>query len=132
MHRFVLAQLFAHSCLSYESSKTPSVANPLDKNRIHWNKLGSCTSQAAYRAVTFVSVVFLMLAALFPHGVAFAQNVTSSISGTVTDPTGAVIPNAKIEVRDNATGRQFSATTDSRGAYTSTNVQPGSYTISAN
>ena len=132
MHRFVLAQLVAHSCLSYESSKTPSVANPLDKNRIHCKKLASCTSQAAYRAVTFVSVVFLILSALFPHGVAFAQNVTSSISGTVADPTGAVIPNAKIDVRENATGRQFTATTDSRGAYTITNVQPGSYTISAN
>jgi Carboxypeptidase regulatory-like domain len=132
MHRFVLAQLFAQSCLSFESKTRSADINPLDKTRSDSKKLVLCTSQEAYRAVTFVSVLFLILSALFPHGAAFAQNITSSISGTVADPTGAVVPNAKIDVRNNANGQRFSATTDSRGAYTITNIQPGSYTVSAN
>ncbi len=58
-----------------------------------------------------------------------AQNVTSSISGTITDPTGAVLPHAKIFVRNNATGQQLSATSDGSGGYTVTNIQPGTYTV---
>src|ERR1700749_2212766 len=100
MHRFVLAQLFAQSCLSFESKTRSADINPLDKTRSDSKKLVLCTSQEAYRAVTFVSVLFLILSALFPHGAAFAQNITSSISGTVADPTGAVVPNAKIDVRN--------------------------------
>ncbi len=60
-----------------------------------------------------------------------AQNVTSSISGTVSDASGAVLPNAKITVKNDATGQQLSATSDGRGAYTITNIQAGSYTVTA-
>ena len=66
-----------------------------------------------------------------PHPFVFAQNVTSSISGTVTDATGAVLPNAKITIHNDATGQEQTATSDGRGAYTVTNLQPGSYTVSA-
>ena len=62
---------------------------------------------------------------------AFAQNTSSSISGTVVDASGAVIPNASISVHNNATGQTLSATSDARGAYTITNIQPGSYTVTA-
>ena len=60
-----------------------------------------------------------------------AQNITSSISGTVTDSSGAVLPNAKITVHNEATGQEQTAVSDGRGAYTVTNLQPGSYTVSA-
>ncbi len=60
-----------------------------------------------------------------------AQNVTSSISGTVVDSTGAVVPNAQVTVQNRASGQQFSVTTDQRGAYTVTNIQPGSYAVTA-
>lgn len=63
---------------------------------------------------------------------AFAQvNVSSSISGTVTDNTGAVLPNAKITARNQGTGQELTATSDPRGSYTITNVVPGSYDITA-
>lgn len=62
---------------------------------------------------------------------ACAQNITSSISGTVTDSTGAVLPNATISVRSNATGQLLSTKSSQRGAFTVTNIQPGSYTVTA-
>ncbi|MFP5226691.1 MAG: carboxypeptidase regulatory-like domain-containing protein [Acidobacteriota bacterium] len=62
---------------------------------------------------------------------ALAQNTTSSVSGTVEDPSGAVVPNAKITVTNDATGQVLTATTDGHGAYTVTNLPPGTYTVNA-
>ncbi len=63
---------------------------------------------------------------------AFAQvNVNSSISGVVSDSTGAVVPNAKVTARSAGTGQESSVTTDARGSYTLTNVSPGTYTVTA-
>ena len=61
---------------------------------------------------------------------ALAQSDTSSISGTVTDPGGAVVPNAKVAVRNDATGQSRAVISNSEGAYTITNVPSGNYTIS--
>jgi hypothetical protein len=73
--------------------------------------------------------VALMLAWLTPAS--YAQNTSSSISGTVVDPSGAVIPNASILAKSNANGQTLTATSDARGAYTITNIQPGAYTVTA-
>lgn len=61
----------------------------------------------------------------------FGQTTSSSISGTVADPSGAVIPNAKITATNTATGHVSTATADGRGGYTITNMPPGTYTVSA-
>ena len=60
-----------------------------------------------------------------------AQNTTSSIAGTIVDPSGAVVPNARITVRNDATGQVLAATSDGHGAYTVTNLPPGTYTVNA-
>jgi hypothetical protein len=62
---------------------------------------------------------------------ALGQTTSSSISGNVTDPTGAVVPGATVSIRSDATGAVSTATTNSHGSYTITNLQPGSYTVSA-
>src|SRR5579872_5312671 len=54
----------------------------------------------------------------------------SVITGTVTDPTGAVVPNAKVNVTNTATQVASHATTSSAGTYTVTDVIPGNYTVS--
>jgi hypothetical protein len=87
-------------------------------------------NRLAGKPMMFAAAIFVMLMLVMSSGPAFSQNVTSSVSGTVYDPSGAVIPNAKIEIHNDATGQQFSATTDGRGGYTVTNIQPGSYTVS--
>jgi hypothetical protein len=66
---------------------------------------------------------------LFVVAGAFAQQ--TSLSGTVTDPTGAVIPNASITIVSIETGAQREATSDSQGRYTMAQVTPGTYKLTA-
>jgi hypothetical protein len=58
-----------------------------------------------------------------------AQDV--QVSGRVTDTTGAVIPKAKIEVRNQATSASRSTTTNADGLYVVPFLTPGTYTIAA-
>lgn len=60
----------------------------------------------------------------------YGQADTSSLSGTVTDPSGAVIPNATVKAHDDGTGQDHVVKTNSSGSYTITNLAPGTYTVS--
>jgi hypothetical protein len=68
----------------------------------------------------------LLLATAF----AFAQ-VTTSVTGTVTDPSGAVVPNATLELINSETGAKREAKTDASGAYTFPQLNPGLYRLTA-
>src|SRR5450759_537090 len=59
----------------------------------------------------------------------FAQ--TTSLSGTVSDPTGAVIPKATVTVTNTQTGAKRSDTSDSQGRYTIAQLPPGTYSLMA-
>ena len=61
---------------------------------------------------------------------AIAQADLGSISGIVTDASGAVIANASITVTNTATGASRVSTTNSRGEYAITQLNPGDYTVS--
>ncbi len=76
------------------------------------------------------SILFLGLFALFPALTAKAQVVNGTISGTVTDPSGAVISNATVVVHNDDIGVQRSLTTNSTGTFTAPAIPIGSYTIS--
>ncbi|HLJ44867.1 MAG TPA: carboxypeptidase-like regulatory domain-containing protein [Bryobacteraceae bacterium] len=56
---------------------------------------------------------------------------TTSLSGTVTDPTGAVVPAASITLINTDTDAQREAQSDSQGRYAFTQVQPGRYRMMA-
>jgi hypothetical protein len=58
-----------------------------------------------------------------------AQSTSSSLSGTVTDPSGAVIPNAKVTAHNDASGQDSVITTGSTGTYNFPNLAIGTYTI---
>ena len=64
-------------------------------------------------------------------GSAFAQGgaTASSIIGTVSDPSGAVIPGASVAVKNNATATEYSATTNDQGGFTIPSVPAGTYTV---
>ncbi|HXK02481.1 MAG TPA: carboxypeptidase regulatory-like domain-containing protein [Verrucomicrobiae bacterium] len=62
---------------------------------------------------------------------AFAQSDYGSISGFVKDPSGAIVPKAKVSVKNEATGQITSVTTNDAGYYTATNLQPGYYSVAA-
>src|SRR6266853_580950 len=59
----------------------------------------------------------------------FAQSDLGSITGFVKDPSGSVIPNATVTVRNEATGTERKATTNESGSFTVTNIPAGFYTI---
>src|ERR1700745_1301447 len=59
----------------------------------------------------------------------FGQAVYGSIFGTVTDPSGAVIPNAKITVTNVRKGTADTVTTDPSGNYSVTHLIPDTYQV---
>ncbi|HEV2379096.1 MAG TPA: TonB-dependent receptor [Terriglobia bacterium] len=61
---------------------------------------------------------------------ASGQAVTGSITGYVTDPSGAAIPNAKVTATQVGPNVATSRTSDAAGLYLITNLLPGTYTIS--
>src|SRR5215469_8307913 len=58
-----------------------------------------------------------------------AQLYTGSIAGTVTDSSGAVMPNVQVKATDEAKGFAFSGTTDSAGRYVIRQLPPARYTV---
>ena len=56
---------------------------------------------------------------------------TTSVTGTVTDPSGSVVPSASITLISTDTGAQRVTASDSQGRYTVTQVPPGKYKITA-
>lgn len=73
------------------------------------------------------SVLSLALLLLAP--LAYSQSDNSSISGTITDSAGAVVPHASITVTNEATNEARTVTSNDAGAYTITNLPPGNYTV---
>lgn len=79
-----------------------------------------------------VAVLALILIVAVPRTI-LAQS-TSTIQGTVTDPTGAVVPNATVKVANTNTGDVRTVQTDTAGNYQVSSLIPGTYnvTVSAN
>ena len=59
-----------------------------------------------------------------------AQADGATLSGSVADSAGAVVPNAKVTIRNLATGQSVEAQTDSAGKYTVPNLAAGDYEVS--
>ena len=78
----------------------------------------------------FVTAWFC-LAVVAAHVPAFAQGggATTSLSGTVTDTSGAIIPGANVVVKSNATATQFDAVTNESGYFSVPALDPGAYTV---
>jgi hypothetical protein len=67
---------------------------------------------------------------LFP-ACAWSQTQLSTVFGTVTDSTGAVIPGAQITILNQSTGLKRSTPTDTNGQYRLAGLPPGTYTFRA-
>src|ERR1700686_2556898 len=77
------------------------------------------------RTAQIGSLLLLIFAA-----VAWAAT-TGSISGTLKDPSGAVIPGATVIATNTAMGIQNKTTTDAKGVYTFPSLQVGRYDLQA-
>jgi hypothetical protein len=77
------------------------------------------------RAASLLAVLCLLT-----PGLIFGQSDTASLSGSVQDPSQAIVANAHVTVRNEATGLTRTAETNEQGRYTVTSLPPGFYTVS--
>ena len=79
------------------------------------------------RAVCRLTALLMLLFATSVH----AQEFRGTITGTVSDPNGAVVAGASVTVKNTATNISSTVTTNEEGSYTFPLLQPGTYTVSA-
>jgi len=88
-------------------------------------KVMQIRSSSIFSRFAFISALACCL--LFA-GAAFAQS-TATVVGTVTDATGASIPNAAVSVRNQNTGEERSTSTDASGSYVVPSLTVGTYRV---
>ncbi len=76
------------------------------------------------RSCLFFVLTFLLLSSL-----ALAQRDLGTLTGTVTDPSGAAVPNAKVTITEDSTGVSYDVVTGAGGEYTRPLLKPGTYTL---
>ena len=76
----------------------------------------------------FLSWGFLLLLVL-SAGIAWAQGVSSTVKGTVVDPSQASVPSAQCTLTDQSTGRVLKAVSSADGAFTFPSALPRTYTL---
>ena len=82
---------------------------------MHWNRLG-----------TVLTLSFISCSS------AFSQSITGgTITGVVSDPSGAVVANAKVQIRNPVTGYDRTETSDASGAFRFNNVPQNRYELFA-
>jgi Carboxypeptidase regulatory-like domain/TonB dependent receptor-like, beta-barrel len=85
-------------------------------------------SPSESRSIAIYTVAVVALILLFTAPV-YSQVAGATLSGTVTDPSGAAIPNAQVTIKNTSTGVTQNVTTNSAGFYTAPNLLPGTYDV---
>lgn len=84
------------------------------------------------RTVRTVLISALCLFLYFPLTVWAQGSLTSGdVAGTITDPSGAAVPNATVVLKNAETGASQTTTSNATGAYRFSLLNPGSYTVAA-
>jgi hypothetical protein len=89
---------------------------------------GTLRSKARIGYSVLFATLPLTLALVLAPG-ALAQGITGSITGTVTDPSGAAIAGATVTTREVETNAVRTVTTSDIGTYTVTQLLPGHYSV---
>ena len=82
-----------------------------------------------FRTGTFLAAIAASTVTISLPYAAVGQSDSSSLSGTVSDASGAALPNAKITITNNATKAVNSVNTNDTGGYTVPNIPSGDYTV---
>jgi hypothetical protein len=90
---------------------------------VQFQEVGMCKVRGLAPIFVFVCALLLVV------GGAFAQETTGGIQGTVKDPSGAVVPGAKVVITGSSLVGSKQVETDSTGYYRFANLPPGTYTI---
>ncbi len=89
-------------------------------------------TQSRFQADLVRQLVFLFAIAmmvLFGRLPQAGAQATAQVSGTVTDPAGAIVPGASVVLKNTDTNAERSITANSDGVYTFSGLQPGSYSV---
>lgn len=86
----------------------------------------SCSNRKTTGVLFGVLVIAFSLFVSIP---AYAQVAGATLSGTVTDPSGAAVPNAAVSITNTSTGISKDVATDSAGFYTAPNLTPAVYDV---
>src|ERR1700739_69215 len=89
-----------------------------------------CSTEIRYVESLFTLPLLLTLICLLPTGAATAQSLYGTIVGVVTDPSEAVVPDARVEATQTETNEKRTATTNDSGVYTLSTVPAGTYIVS--
>ena len=82
--------------------------------------------------ISFALPILLALAcSIFSSGPVWAQVTGATLSGTVSDMSGAMVPKAEISIKNISTGITSALTSDASGFYTLPNLLPGPYEVTA-
>lgn len=76
-----------------------------------------------------ICAIWAVALLLFAAPGLWAQNVTGTLTGTVSDPSGAVVPNANVTLTNEATRDPRRTVTNTDGYFGFVAVQPGTYTV---
>src|SRR5438270_9589798 len=88
------------------------------------------TTLRSIRFIVWYGIALIMVGGFLPATAPlYAQVDQGSVTGTVTDTSGAVIPNATVTLTDNGTGLTLTRATGGGGIYTFTPVKVGNYTL---
>src|SRR5437773_5574247 len=80
---------------------------------------------------TKIALFLIPVVLISTASIALGQTTTATLSGVIRDNSGAVIPGAKVSVRNSSTGAMRETNTDEAGRYNLTNLGPGQYEVRA-
>lgn len=72
---------------------------------------------------------FLFILLVACTGSLHGQTASTSLRGTVTDPSGSIVPGASVTIENQASGFHASVMTDASGAYEFVQIVPGRYKV---
>lgn len=94
--------------------------------RFVMRKATPCGGDKVFVALTILTVAW---AVLFGNSLLFGQSSMGAISGIVSDQSGGVVPNAKVELRNESTNVMANTESNNAGVYVFSNVLPGTYEV---
>jgi len=82
------------------------------------------------RRPVYYNIVIILIGICIGASVSHAQSIiTGAVSGTLTDPSGAILPNATVTLTNTGTGDTQSGKTNTSGVYLFPLLKPGDYTV---
>src|SRR5215472_11245856 len=95
-------------------------------SRLRFNSLGN--GDTLMSRLPFILFAFILVVVV-AYALSAQTSSTGALTGTVRDPSGAVVPNAKVTATSSSTGQARSVTTSADGTYTMGLLPPGNYSV---